>query len=72
LCAERILLDDGAASATAKNRGLRVVGVLGILLTAKRRGLLSSVREDMDALTAAQFRVSPRLQNSFLAAAGEL
>jgi predicted nucleic acid-binding protein len=39
-----LLVDDGAARIVARERGLHVVGTLGVLLLAKQRGTCSASR----------------------------
>jgi predicted nucleic acid-binding protein len=46
----RILIDEREGSRTAEQSGLEPVGVLGVLLRAKREGHLESVKEMMIAL----------------------
>ncbi|HEV7509134.1 MAG TPA: DUF3368 domain-containing protein [Thermoanaerobaculia bacterium] len=46
----RILIDEREGSRTAEQSGLEPVGVLGVLLRAKREGHLESVKEMMMAL----------------------
>lgn len=70
--AERIILDDGAARSVATAHGLKVIGVLGVLLIAKKLGITQSARADVDALRTRSFRVSPRVYRLILARAGEL
>jgi uncharacterized protein len=72
LRSERIILDDAAARSAATAQGLRVIGVLGILMSAKQQGLIRSIREDLDALKSASFHISPRIHREILARAGEL
>lgn len=72
LGADLILVDEKEGREAARRVGLRVVGVLGILLEAKARGLVGSVRPCLDALReAAGFYLSDSLHESVLAAAGE-
>jgi predicted nucleic acid-binding protein len=54
-----IILDDGAARLAARGFGIKAIGVLGILLSAKERGFIEAIRCEIDALMAASFRVSP-------------
>jgi len=62
LQADWTLLDERDGRKTAKSLGLKVTGVLGILLRAKQRGELSSLTEVIDALVAkAGFRIAPDL-----------
>jgi uncharacterized protein len=56
----------------AAERGLKITGVMGILLTAKRQGLITVVKPVMDDLIAqAGFRVSSQLYADILKAASE-
>ena len=71
LKADWILLDDLPARRSAEATGLNVIGTLGVLLTAKRAGLLKSIRPELDALVRTSFFVSPQLCAKLLHAAGE-
>lgn len=72
LRADYLLVDERAARRVARMRGVEVVGVLGVLLVAKRRGLIPAVRPIIEALTGeAGFRASARLVSEVLQAAGE-
>ena len=62
LKADRILLDERDGRKIAKSLGLKVTGVLGILLRAKQEGELSSLPDLIDALVkTAGFRIAPEL-----------
>jgi hypothetical protein len=50
LKADWIILDDLPARRAAEATGLNVIGTLGSLVTAKRAGLLKSIRPELDAL----------------------
>ncbi len=70
--ATRLLIDERLGRQAATEQGLTVTGVLGILLTAKRQGLIGEVRPTMDALiTQAGFRISSQLYADILIAASE-
>ena len=69
--ANRLLIDDLAARREAQARGLPVIGTIGILLLAKQRSLISSVKEVLDDLIANGTRISQRLYDDALAIAGE-
>lgn len=71
LGADRLLLDDLDGRREAIARNLPVTGTLGILLTAKQRGLISSVRPLIDALMAQGKRISQQLYAEVLAIASE-
>jgi len=70
--ADAILIDESAGRAAALRRGLTPLGVLGILLRAKQRGLIDSLRPLMDRLqNELGFFVSPELRSAVLEQAGE-
>ncbi len=53
-------------------QGVRITGVLGILLIAKQQGLITAVKPVIDDLiTQANFRVSNQLYTIVLEAANE-
>lgn len=60
LGADLVLLDDRAARETARELGLPVTGVLGVLDAAARRGLVDLPRA-VARLKATSFRVAPGL-----------
>ncbi|MGZ5436313.1 MAG: DUF3368 domain-containing protein [Pyrinomonadaceae bacterium] len=55
-----IVLDDRRARVIARNRGLRVIGTLGILTAAAEKGLIN-LREAFDDLQRTSFRASSQL-----------
>ena len=61
-----LILDDLKGRKEAMRLGFDVTGTLGILLKAKQKGLLTSVRHQIEKLTAMGFRVSPRVQEQLL------
>jgi ribosomal protein S18 acetylase RimI-like enzyme len=71
LGADAILLDDRPARRVAEAAGLNVVGTLGLLLEAKRVGLLASVRPELDKLLETSFFLSRQLYERLLEMAGE-
>lgn len=71
LQAERLVMDDHDARRFADRCGLNTVGTLGILLAAKQRGDIVSLRSEIDRLLAMGFRVNPQLVTAVLQQAGE-
>ena len=71
--ADLVLLDETEARNVAEFHGLRRTGVLGILMRAKRRQLVSEVRPLMERLRdEAHFWIKPMLYDRILAEANEL
>jgi len=69
--AELILLDDKAARRLASSLGLSVIGILGVLLKAKRAGLIPEIRPRLDLLRTLPFHIGPRLHEAVLRESGE-
>ena len=69
--AELVILDDRPARRLALNLGLRVVGTAGILLRAKRLGIIPEVRPLVDEIIRQGFRLSPAIREKVLVDAGE-
>lgn len=68
----QILMDERDGRAKAKMLGVRPVGVLGVLLRAKKQGDLASVKIVMQALkTEAGFFIANDLFEAIIAEAGE-
>jgi predicted nucleic acid-binding protein len=71
LHAAHVVVDEKAARQAAVALGLNVVGTVGVLLAAKRKGLIPNVRPHLDDLVRQGFWLSPRLVEQALLAAGE-
>ena len=67
-----VLLDDPVARRAANELGIAVTGTAGVLLVAKRRGLVSALRPFFVTLAAtSDFRLSADLVRAVLGEAGE-
>jgi predicted nucleic acid-binding protein len=71
LRADRLIVDEKAARHLAEALGLNVIGTLGVLLAAKRKGLIPAVRPLVEALLANSFWISPQLVERALSGIGE-
>jgi hypothetical protein len=73
LKADELLIDETAGRRVAAREGVNVIGLLGVLLEAKGRGIISSVRQIAEELeTKAGFRLSNAVKEMFFREAGEL
>ena len=71
--AELLLMDERLGRETAAHLGLRYVGVIGVLVEAKHKGLVSALKPQLDALRdVAGFRVSGGLYRRVLQDEGEM
>ncbi|MEJ5311511.1 MAG: DUF3368 domain-containing protein [Anaerolineae bacterium] len=72
LKADVILLDEKTARSIADRLGLYVLGTVGLLLWARQRNLIPSLREQLDTLRhKGCFRLSQDLYRAVLAEVGE-
>jgi uncharacterized protein len=72
LQATQLLIDERLGRKAAKRQGLKITGILGILLAAKQQKLISTVCPIMDVLIyQANFRIKPDLYTEVLKLAGE-
>jgi predicted nucleic acid-binding protein len=67
----RVIVDDQSARRVAKRIGLHVIGTAGILIAAKRRGIIPKVKPYLDRLLAVEFFLSPELYDEVIHRAGE-
>ena len=65
------VLDDLAARRCAEAHGIPFTGTLGLVLLAKKRGLLGSVSRSLELIVAAGLHISPGIIAHCLAKAGE-
>jgi uncharacterized protein len=66
-----VLMDDSLGRGVAKRLGLPVIGVLGVLLQAKREKHISHVRECVEGLIEVRYRLAQPLINEVLRIANE-
>lgn len=66
-----VLIDEKLGRRVAAHLGVAVIGSAGVLLAAKRRGLVGAVGPILDALTDNGYRLSTDLVRAVLIRAGE-
>lgn len=72
ISADYLLIDETLGRQVAMREGLRVIGLLGVLLEGKDRGYISSIREVTSELeTIAGFRLADGVKQVIFRAAGE-
>lgn len=72
LSADVVLIDELEGRREARRRGLEVTGLIGVLVEAKKLGLINLVKPEIDSLVRdARFWISSRLISDALKAVGE-
>ena len=69
--ANLLVIDDRNGRKAAKKRKISIIGTGGVLIAAKKMGLLDSIAPVLDALTNVGYRLSPALCEQILKLAGE-
>ena len=71
LDAEYLIIDEYKGRAIAEKRGIKIVGLLGILIAAKTGGHIESVRPLIEKIRSNGFRLNSSLVDKVLNALGE-
>ena len=66
-----IILDDYKARKVAEKLGLSITGTLGVIVKAKLRGIIPSVKPYLDKIRKTDFYISPDLYSKAVEEAGE-
>lgn len=66
-----LILDDRKARRVAQQMGMRVIGTVGMLLRAKRQGVINEVKPLLLRLTKVNFRISQGIIQEALRLSGE-
>ena len=66
-----VIIDDLSGRAHANAKGLTITGLAGVLVAAKKQGLIASVHPALKRLEANKFRLSRKVVEALIEAAGE-
>ena len=69
--ADYLLIDDKRGRKVAQINQIKVVGSLGVLIQAKKAGLIDQVKPRLDQIAQSQIFMAPTLVSAVLAMAGE-
>lgn len=63
---DRILIDERKGRKIAETKGLRPIGTIGVLIQAKEKGMIASVKVFLDELVRNSIYISPKLYKHVL------
>lgn len=66
-----LLVDDLRARKEAEKQGIEIIGSLGIIYVAKRKGLIKSAKDLLDSFIRSGYYISDKLYSTFLEEIGE-
>lgn len=66
-----LIIDERRGRRVAIQREIKIIGTGAVLLAAKQRGFIETVREPLLALVEVGYRLSPQLRERLLVMAGE-
>jgi predicted nucleic acid-binding protein len=66
-----IILDDFKARKIAENLGIEITGTIGVLIIAKKRGIIHSIKPFLEKIRATNFRLSEAIEKQALIEADE-
>lgn len=66
-----VVLDDYKARKTAEKLGVSYTGTLGVIIKAKKMGIIELVKPLLDLIRPTNFRLSPELEQAVLEEVGE-
>ena len=69
--ADYLLIDDKRGRKVAQINQIKVVGSLGVLIQAKKAGLIDQVKPRLDQIAQSQIFMAPTLVSAVLAMASE-
>jgi predicted nucleic acid-binding protein len=70
--ADYLLIDEKKGRKTAVENGIKIIGSLGVLIMAKRKGLIYSIKPSLDIIRNSSTRISDFLYVQALKMAGEM
>lgn len=69
--ADWLLIDDKRGRKVAQINNIKIIGSMGVLLAAKKKGLITAIKPKLDLLAQSNIYFSPALYQSILKSAGE-
>ena len=61
-----LIIDEKRGRAIAKKMGMKITGILGVIIKAKEQGLIDAVKPLIEKLEIVGFRISEKLKNQIL------
>lgn len=66
-----LIIDEKKGRRIAKKLGIKILGILGVMIRAKEIGLITQIKPLIEKLEKVDFRIAKRLKNQILERVGE-
>jgi len=66
-----VILDDYKARKLAESLGIQIIGTIGIIIKAKRGGVIESIKPFLQKMRQTDFRISEEIEKRALEESGE-
>ena len=66
-----VILDDYKARKFAESLGIQIIGTIGIIIKAKRQGVIESIKPFLQKIRQTDFRISEEIEKRALEESGE-
>jgi predicted nucleic acid-binding protein len=66
-----LIIDEKKGRIIASDLGIEIIGSLGVLIKAKEKGVIKTVREIFELIDKTNFRISPSVREIVLKQVGE-
>ena len=66
-----VILDDYKARKLAESLGIQIIGTIGIIIKAKREGVIESIKPFLQKIRQTDFRISEEIEKRALEESGE-
>jgi predicted nucleic acid-binding protein len=66
-----VILDDYKARKLAESLGIQIIGTIGIIIKAKRQGVIESIKPFLQKIRQTDFRISEEIEKRALEESGE-
>lgn len=66
-----VILDDYKARKIAESLGIQIIGTIGVIIAAKKQGVIESIKPYLQKIRQTNFRISEEIEKRALEESGE-